>query len=163
MFKRIATLLFGIVLIGLGILLFTAVGKSVALQWFTNLWPVFLILAGLVRVFSYLIDRHPCSPVGGMMITAIGGILLAANLKGDWSALFLFGQSWFFLLLAFVAGRLLRQYTHRTEDGARVSAFSAGAILVMVLLAGGGLAANYLAKNSQRLQGIEFKLSQLGF
>ena len=163
MFKRLATLLFGIVLIGLGVSLFTAQGGSVAMQWLTRLWPVFLILAGLVRIFGYLIDRHPRSPVGGTMITAIGGILLAANLRGDWSALFLFGQSWFFLLLAFVVGRVLRQYTHRIEDGAQVSAFSAGAILVMILLAGGGLATNYLAKNYRHLQDIEFKLSQLGF
>lgn len=163
MFKRIATLLLGVVLIGAGMWLFIAVGESVALQWLTNLWPVFLIMAGLVRVFSYLIDRHPRSPVGGMMITAIGGILLAANLRSDWSALFLIGQSWFFLLLAFVVGRVLRQYTHRAEDGARVPAFSAGAILVIILLAGGGLATNYLAKNSRHLQDIEFKLSQLGF
>ena len=93
MFKRLATLLFGIVLITLGVLLFTASGGAVVLKWMTKLWPAFLILAGVVRVFGYLIDRHPLSPVGGMMITAIGGILLAANLRSDWSALFLFGQS----------------------------------------------------------------------
>lgn len=133
------------------------------MRWLTKLWPAFLILAGIVRVFGYLIDRHPLSPVGGMMITAIGGILLTANLRNDWSALFLFGQSWFFLLLAFVVGRILRQYTHRIEDGAQVSAFSAGAIFIMVLLITGGLAANYLAKNYQHLQDIEFKLSQLWF
>ena len=163
MLKRIATLLLGIALIGLGVFLFAAPGGSVAMQWLTRLWPIFLILAGLVRVFGYLIDRHPRSPVGGMMVTAIGGILLAANLRGDRSVLVLFGQYWFFLLLAFIVGRVLRQYAHRPEEGKRVSAFSPAAILVMTLLVGGGLTSNYLAKNRQHLQGFEFKLGQMGF
>ena len=163
MLKRIATLLLGIGLIGLGVLLFTAPGGSVVTQWLAKFWPVFLILAGLVRVFGHLIDRHPRSPVGGMMITAIGGILLAANIRGDRSLLVLFGQYWFFLLLAFIVGRVLWQYTHRVEDGKRPRAFSPGAVFVMILLAGGGLASNYLAKNRQHLQGVEFKLGQLGF
>ncbi|MGH9800797.1 MAG: DUF4097 family beta strand repeat-containing protein, partial [Blastocatellia bacterium] len=163
MFKRLATLLLGIGLIGLGVLLFTAPGGSVVMQWLTKLWPVFLVLAGFVRVFGYLIDRHPRSPVGGMMITAIGGILLAANLRGDRSLLVLFGQYWFFLLLAFIVARVLWQYTHRIEDGKRPQAFSVGSIAVMVLLVGGGLASNYLAKNRQHLNGFEFKLGQLGF
>lgn len=163
MFKRLATLLLGIGLIGLGVLLFTSPSGSTAMQWLTKLWPAFLILAGAVRVFGYLIDRHPRSPVGGMMITAIGGILLSANLRGDRSLLALFGQSWFFLLLAFIVGRVLWQYTHRVEDGKRPRAFSPGAVFVMVLLAGGGLASNYLAKNQQHLQGVQFKLGQLGF
>ncbi len=132
------------------------------MQWLTKLWPIFLILAGLVRVFGYLIDRHPRSPVGGMMVTAIGGILLAANLRGDRSVLVLFGQYWFFLLLAFIVGRVLRQYGHRPEDGKRISAFSPVAILVMALLVGGGLTSNYLAINRQHLQGFEFKLGQMG-
>ena len=163
MFKRIATLLLGIALIGLGVFLFVAPGGSVVIQWLTKLWPVFLILAGLVRVFGYLIDRHPRSPIAGMMVTAFGGILLAANLRGDRSILVLFGQYWFFLLLAFIVGRVLRQYTYRVEDGKRVPAFSPGAILVMVLLVGGGLASNYLVKHRERLHGFEFKVGQLGF
>lgn len=163
MFKRLAALLLGIALIGLGVFLFTAPGGSVAVQWLTKLWPVFLILAGLVRVFGYLIDRHPRSPVGGMMVVAVGGILLSANLRGERSILVLFGQYWFFLLLAFIVGRILRQYAHRIEDGKRVSAFSAGAIFVMVLLVGGGLASNYVVKHREQLHGFEFKLGQLGF
>ncbi|MFN0109672.1 MAG: DUF4097 family beta strand repeat-containing protein [Blastocatellia bacterium] len=165
MLKRIATLLFGIALIGLGVFLFVAPGGSVAMQWLMKLWPVFLILAGVVRVFGYLIDRHPRSPVGGMMVVAIGGILLAANLRGDRSVLSLFSQYWFFLLLAFVVGRVLRQYTYRSSNpgnGKQISAFTPAAIAVMFLLVGGGLASNYLAKNRQHLNGFEFKLNQLG-
>ncbi|MEP7338869.1 MAG: DUF4097 family beta strand repeat-containing protein [Acidobacteriota bacterium] len=162
MLKRLATLLLGIGLIGLGIFLFVAPGGHIGLQWLTKLWPIFLVLAGLVRVAGHLIDHHPRSPVGGMMIAAVGGILLAANLRGDRSLLLLFGQYWFWLLLAFIAGRVLRQYTHRVEDGARKQAFSPGAIAIMILLVGGGLASNYLAKNRNYLNGVELKLSRLG-
>lgn len=163
MLKRLATLLLGIGLIGLGALLFVAPGGSVVLQWLTKLWPIFLILAGLVRVFGYLIDRHPRSPVGGMMITAIGGILLAANLRGENSILLLIGQYWFFLLLALIVGRVLWQYTHRMDDGKRPRAFAPGAIFLMVLLVGGGLTSNYLAKNRQYLNGVQLKLGHFNF
>jgi len=162
MLKRLATLLLGIGLIGLGVLLFVAPGGTAAMQWLVKLWPLFLILAGLVRVAGYLIDRHPRSPVGGMMITAVGGILLAANFRGDRSLLLLFGQYWFWLLLAFIVGRVLWQYTHRITDGQRARAFSAGAIALMIFLVGGGLASNYLAKNRHYLNGVEFKLGQMG-
>lgn len=158
MFKRLAALLLGIGLIGLGVLLFVAPGGTIVMQWLTRLWPTFLILGGLVRVAGYLIDRHPRSPVGGVMITAVGGILLAANFRGERSLLQLLGQYWFWALLALILGRLLRQYTHRPEDGPRPQTFSFGAIVLMILLVGGGLTANYLVKNRQYLSGIEFKL-----
>ncbi|MDQ3009161.1 MAG: DUF4097 family beta strand repeat-containing protein [Acidobacteriota bacterium] len=168
MLKRLAILLLGIGLIGLGVLLFVAPGGHVSLQWLAKLWPVFLILAGLVQVAGHLIDRHPRSPVSGMMIAAVGGVLLAANLRGDHSLLLLFGQYWFWLLLAFIIGRVLKQYTHHTyhahpaATGARPRAFSAGAIVVMILLVGGGLASNFLAKNKAYLNGVESKLGRLG-
>lgn len=162
MLKRLATLLLGIGLIGLGVLLFVAPGGTTVMQWLIKLWPAFLILGGLVRVAGFLIDRHPRSPVSGLMITAIGGILLAANFRGDRSLLLMFGQYWFWLLLALIVGRILRQYLHRIEDGKRPQAFSPGAVFLMILLVGGGLASNYLAKNRQYLAGVEFKLGQLG-
>lgn len=162
MLKRLATLLLGIGLIGLGVLLFVAPGGTAVMTWLTKLWPAFLLLGGLVRVAGFLIDRHPRSPVGGMMITAIGGILLAANFRGDRSLLLIFGQYWFWLLLALIAGRVVRQYLHRIEDGKRPQAFSPAAVFLMVLLVGGGLGANYLARNRQYLTGVEFKLGQLG-
>jgi DUF4097 and DUF4098 domain-containing protein YvlB len=162
MLKRLATLLLGVGLIGLGVLLFVAPGGHVSLQWLTKLWPIFLILAGLVQVAGHLIDRHPRSPVSGMMIAAVGGILLAANLRGDRSLLLLFGHYWFWLLLAFIMGRVLRQYTYQGATGVRPPAFSAGAIVVMIFLVGGGLASNYLANNRAYLSGVELKLSHMG-
>ena len=147
MLKRIGTLLLGIGLIVIGVLFFFAPEQAFAVRWLMRLWPVALILAGLVRVSGYLIDRHPRSPVGGMMIAAIGGILLSANLLEHNSLVLILGKYWFWILLAFIAGRLLKQYTRRIEDGPRANAFSPGAIVVMVLIVGVGLAANFAARN----------------
>jgi DUF4097 and DUF4098 domain-containing protein YvlB/uncharacterized membrane protein HdeD (DUF308 family) len=161
MLKRLATLLLGIGLIGLGVLFFVAPERAFAVQILMRFWPVFLILAGVVRVAGYLIDRHPRSPVGGMMIAAVGGILLSANLLGDRSLIQILGKYWFWILLAFVAGRLLKQYTHRIEDGARINAFAPGAVVLMILITAGGLAANYLVKSVGQ-DGILSHLGEVG-
>src|SRR5215475_8740965 len=141
MSRRFATLLLGIGLIVIGALFFVAPEQAFALRWLMRLWPIALILAGLVRVAGYLIDRHPRSPAWGTMIVALGGILLSANLLDHNSLILILGKYWFWILLAFVAGRLLKQYTHRIEDGAGPNAFSPVAIVVMILIVGVGLAA----------------------
>ena len=160
MLKRLATLLLGIGLIGLGVLFFVSPERAFAVQILMRFWPVFLILAGIVRVAGYLIDRHPRSPVGGMMIAAIGGVLLSANLLGHHSFIQILGKYWFWILLAFIAGRLLKQYTHRIEDGVRANAFAPGAIVLMILIVGSGLAADFLAKRGQG--GLDFRLGNFG-
>src|SRR5215470_15897225 len=160
MFKRLGTLLLGIGLIVIGVLFFIAPEQALAVQWLMRLWPVSLILAGLVRVAGYLIDRHPRSPAGGLMIAAIGGILLSANLLRHNSLILILGKYWFWILLAFIAGRLLKQYTHRIEDGLCPNTFSPGAIVVMVLIAGAGLAASFAAKNGQGK--LNLRLGDLG-
>jgi DUF4097 and DUF4098 domain-containing protein YvlB len=162
MSKRIATLLLGIGLIAVGSLFFIAPEQAFAVRWLMRLWPVALILAGLVRVSGYLIDRHPRSPVGGMMITAIGGILLSANLLGHNSIVLVLGKYWFWILLAFIAGRLLKQYTHRIEDGFRPNTFSPGAIVVMILIVGAGLTASFVAKNPAGGIDLNLRLGGLG-
>jgi len=160
MFKRLGTLLLGIGLIVIGVLFFVAPEQAMAVQWLMRLWPVTLILAGLVRVAGYLIDRHPRSPAGGMMIAATGGILLSANLLGHNSLILILGKYWFWILLAFIAGRLLKQYTHRIEDGARPNAFSPVAIVVMILIVGVGLAANFATRSGQG--GLNLRLGNFG-
>jgi DUF4097 and DUF4098 domain-containing protein YvlB len=162
MSKRIATLLVGIALIVIGALFFIAPEQTFAVRWLMRLWPVALILAGLVRVSGYMIDRHPRSPVGGMMITAIGGILISANLLGHNSFVLILGKYWFWILLAYVAGRLLKQYTHRVEDGLRPNTFSPGAIVVMVLIVGAGLAASFAAKNNGAGLNLNLRFGDMG-
>jgi DUF4097 and DUF4098 domain-containing protein YvlB len=162
MSKRIATLLLGIGLIVIGSLFFIAPEQAFAVRWLMRLWPVALILAGLVRIAGYLIDRHPRSPAGGMMLTAIGGILLSANLLGHNSIVLILGKYWFWILLAFIAGRLLKQYTHRIEDGLRPNTFSPGAIVVMILIVGVGLIAGFAAKNPAGGFNFNLRLGGLG-
>src|SRR5437867_9551850 len=111
MLKRYATLMLGVVLVGLGALFFAMPERTYVLQVLVRFWPLFLILAGVVRVAGHLIDRHPRSPGGGLMLTAVGGILLAANLRGEHSLVYIFGRYWFWLLLALIAGQVIRQYT----------------------------------------------------
>ncbi len=161
MIKRIATLLLGIGLIGLGVLFFIAPERTFIVQLFLRYWPLFLILAGLVRIAGYLIDRHPNSPVGGMMMTAIGGILLTSNLRGENSLIQIFGNYWFWLLLALILGRVLRQYAHRPADGPRPRAFTPGAVILMVLIVAGGLFSHRLAKNSPISNHLDLPISKL--
>src|SRR5262245_55300468 len=161
MSKRIATLLLGIGLIAIGALFFVAPEQAFAVRWLMRLWPVALILAGLIRVAGYLIDRHPRSPVGGMMIAAIGAILISANLLGHNSFILILGKYWFWILLAFIAGRLLKQYTHRIEDGRRPNTFSPGAIVMIILITGAGLAAGLAAKNGGGFN-LNLRLGGLG-
>jgi hypothetical protein len=162
MFKRIVTILLGIGLIGLGLLFFIEQERLFIIQILTRYWPLFLIIAGLVRVSGYFIDRHPRSPIGGMIIMAIGGILLSANLRGEHSIIRIFGLYWFWLLLALIIGRILHQYTHRLEDGPRPTAFSPAAILLMILIAGSGLTANYLAKKAQQMPAMDLGVTNNG-
>jgi hypothetical protein len=76
MLKRLATFLFGVALIGLGVFIFMAPEQAYLVQLLKKSWPLFLVLAGLVRLAGYLIDRHPQSPVGSLLLTALGGIFL---------------------------------------------------------------------------------------
>ncbi len=162
MFKRIVTLLLGIGLIGVGLLFFIGQERHYAVEILTRYWPLFLIIAGLVRVTGYLIDRHPRSPLGGMIIIALGGILLSANLRGEQSIIRIFGHYWFWVLLALIIGRILHQYTHRLEDGPRPAAFSVAAIVLMMFIAGSGLAANYLAKKAQNVSPMNLGAAHIG-
>lgn len=151
MFKRLTTLLFGLGLISLGVFLFLASEQAYAVQWLKRFWPLFLVLAGLVRFSNYLLDRQPASPVGSLGLMALGGIWLAVNWRGEDSFLLILGHYWFWLLLAYVIARLLRQYLHRPQDGKLVRAFSPGGIFVMLIIAATGLSANFMSRHEQWL------------
>ena len=156
MLKRIATLLLGVALVSIGMLFFIAPERGQLLQVLMRWWPIFLVLAGIVRIAGHFLDRQPRSPTGGMLLTATGGILLAANLRGEVGVLQIAARYWFWLLLAFIAGRVIRQYTHRLTDGPRPRAFRPAAIVLMLMIAGGGLGAHWLSKNSEALSRMQF-------
>ncbi|MEP7271917.1 MAG: DUF4097 family beta strand repeat-containing protein [Acidobacteriota bacterium] len=151
MLKRIATFLLGIALVSLGILFFIAPERTFLVQTLLRYWPAFLVLAGLVRVGGHLLDRQPRSPMGGMLLVAIGGILLSANHRGETRILEIAGQYWFWLLLAFVAARVMRQYTHRSSDGSPPRAFTPASVVVMLAISGTGLGAHWLSGHGQNL------------
>jgi DUF4097 and DUF4098 domain-containing protein YvlB len=162
MFKRLVTFLVGMGLIGLGALLFLAPEQAYLVQLLKRCWPLFLVLAGLVRFAGFLLDRHPRSPVGSLLLTALGGILLAISLRGESSLTDIIGRYWFWLLLAYILGRILRQYLYRNQYGKPVHAFSPGGVFVMLLIAGTGLSANYLSKHQELLSGVHLHLGDLG-
>jgi hypothetical protein len=145
----------------LGVLFFVTPERAYVLQVLARFWPLFLILAGVLRISGHLLDRQPRSPVGGLVLTSLGGILLAANLRGERSFLYIFGRYWFWLLLALIAGRVIRQYTHRAQDGPRPRAFSLGAIVLMLLIVVGGITANRLAANGHLLARLHERLGHL--
>jgi DUF4097 and DUF4098 domain-containing protein YvlB len=161
MFKRLVTFLLGAGLIGLGVFFFIAPEQAYLVQLLKRIWPLFLVLAGLVRLGGYLIDRHPRSPVGSLLLTALGGILLAVNLRGEQSPAAIAGRYWFWFLLAFVAGRVLWQYTHRNAYGKTPRALSPGAVFVMILIATTGLSANYLSNNQQLISRVNMRFGQI--
>jgi DUF4097 and DUF4098 domain-containing protein YvlB/uncharacterized membrane protein HdeD (DUF308 family) len=154
MLKRIATFLLGIALVSLGVLFFVAPERAFLLQILVRYWPIFLILAGVVRVGGYLLDRQPRSPMGGMLLTATGAVLLSSNLRGETRVLEIIATHWFFFLLAIVAARVIRQYTHRSELGPRPNAFTIPAVAVMVLVSGIGLGAHWMSTHSEQLSSL---------
>jgi uncharacterized membrane protein HdeD (DUF308 family) len=151
MLKRIATFLLGIALVSLGVLFFIAPERTFLLQILVRYWPIFLILAGIVRVGGHLLDRQPRSPMGGMLLAATGAVLLSSNLRGETRVLEIIATHWLWFLIAIVAGRVVSQYTHRPESGPRPNAFSVRSVLVMVLVAVIGLGAHWLSSHSERL------------
>ncbi|MBI1762469.1 MAG: DUF4097 family beta strand repeat protein [Acidobacteria bacterium] len=162
MLKRVATFLLGVALIGLGVFFFRASEQAYAVQMLKTFWPLFLVLAGLVRLAGYAIDRHPRSPVGSLLLTTLGGSLLAINLRGETSLTAIIGRYWFWFLLAFVMGRVLRQYTATAPLSKQARALSPGAIFVMLLIAGTGLSANYVSRNNQLLARVNERISAIG-
>jgi uncharacterized membrane protein HdeD (DUF308 family) len=163
MLKRIATFLLGIALVSLGVFFFIAPERAFALQILVRYWPIFLILAGIVRVGGHLLDRQPRSPMGGMLLTALGGVLLSSNLRGETRILEIIATHWFWFLLAIVAGRVIRQYTYRPELGPRPKAFSIPAIVVMVMVSAIGLGSHWLRGHSESLAHLRlpFRLSDI--
>lgn len=143
-------MLLGLSLAGLGVYILLAPAGSWGAGLTATYWPLFLALAGVVRVIGYLIDRRPRSPVGGLLLTALGAIIFSANLLGHHSILVALSKYWFWFLLAFIAGRLMKQYLYRSSDGGRAPrAFAPAAVIAMILIAATGLAADYAVKHGR--------------
>ena len=148
-FKRIAIILLGGALIALGVAFFAFGDRSQAFGLLIRLWPVFLVLAGAVRVTGFLLDRQPRSPVGGMLVIALGGILLAAGFREEHGLLHIFGKYWFFLLLAFIAGRVIAEYGRTPDYGIKRRPFVGGTLVAALLISAAGLGAHFVSRSPE--------------
>ena len=162
--KRLFAVLLALTCCAAGVTLLRAPDNAtlaMASQWLMRAWPLLLVLAGLVRVGNYLIDRQPRSPVGGLVLSAIGGILFAMQWRGESFSFATVGKYWFWFLLAFVIGRVLWQYTHRSTDKAAPRLFSPVSVFAMLLIVASGLASTYLSRNTQVVAQFNSRLNQL--
>ncbi len=162
--KRLFAVLLALTCCAAGVTLLRApdnAALATASLWLMRAWPLLLVLAGLVRVGNYLIDRQPRSPVGGFILSAVGSILLAMQWRGESFSLAAVGKYWFWLLLAFVIGRVLWQYTHRSTDTTAPRLFSPLSVFAMLLIVASGLSSTYLSRNSNVVAQFNSKLTQL--
>ena len=96
---------------------------------------------------------------------SIGGILLTAAFRGDSGFTAILGKYWFFLLLGFVAGRLMAEYGKPTDYGTRRQTFGPGTIAAVLLISGAGLGAHFVSRDpslSARLSAPLEKLAAAG-
>ncbi len=162
--KRLFAVLLALTCCAAGVTLLRAPDNAtlaMASHWLMRAWPLLLVLAGLVRVGNYLIDRQPRSPVGGLVLSAIGGILFVMQWRGESFSLATAGKYWFWFLLAFVVGRVLWQYTYRSTDKAAPRLFSPASVFAMLLIVASGLASTYLSRNSNVVARFNSRLNQL--
>lgn len=160
MLKRIATFLLGIALVSLGVLFFLAPQRAQLLQILVRYWPSFLILAGVVRVGGFFLDRQPRSPTGGMLLVATGTALLASNLRGETRVVEIIATNWLIFLMAIVVARVIQQYAHRPGMGPRPGAFTPPSIVAIVLVTVLGLGSHWMSRHSPRLAHLRLPLSQ---
>jgi DUF4097 and DUF4098 domain-containing protein YvlB len=149
--KRSSILFAGIVLVAAGVVLLIAprgVGLAV---WLERLWPLFLILAGLLRVAGFAIERRPRSPLGGALLVAIGTVLLAARIGSDSNPLRIYGKYWIVVLGIYSLAELLRFYSFRHGDGHPPRLFSVPKLMMIMLIAGTGILSNRVAGSSRKL------------
>ena len=157
--NRRGTLLLGLLLLSAGLLLFLAPAGSGIAGWLMQLWPVFLICAGVVRVMGFAVERKPRSPLVGMLLIIVGVLFLAARFQPGLNALQVYGRYWVLLLLVFASVEVVRYYSHRHTDGPPPRVFTPLRIVVVLLIVITGVFASRVANNPSvlsalRLQGL---------
>ena len=143
--KRPVALLIGVILIVGGLIvavgpLSGSLGRLAAL-----LLPLFLILAGTIRIASFAIYRKPRSPIGGVVLVALGAIWIAGRYHSDVGILSIYGRYWPILLLLFGVVELIRYYSHPQSSEPAPRLFTAGRMTIILLIIGSGVVANRVA------------------
>jgi len=98
--KRTGSILWGLFLIALGLLFFADMYYNFDLLNMTKLWPLFILIPGLIFEISYFVSgKNPGLLVPGGILIIVGLIFLTATLI-DWS-LFKYTMTLFPLSVAF--------------------------------------------------------------
>jgi DUF4097 and DUF4098 domain-containing protein YvlB/uncharacterized membrane protein HdeD (DUF308 family) len=152
--NRRGTLLLGVLLLAVGIVLVLAPAGSGIAGWLIQLWPVFLICAGVVRVMGFAVERKPRSPLVGMLLIIIGVLFLAARFQPGLNALQVYGRYWVLLLVVFAGVELVRYYSHRHAEGPPPRVFTPMRVMVVLLIVATGVLANRAANKPAVLSAL---------
>jgi DUF4097 and DUF4098 domain-containing protein YvlB len=137
----------GIAAIVLGIVLLVAHPTVGLAQFALRFWPLFLILAGLVRLAGFALERKPRSGFGGGVLLAAGCILLLGSLRSELTLIEIYARYWLILVAVVAAIHLVRFYSHRPRYGPPPSMFSPVGMVLTALIVGSGIAAHWIAIN----------------
>ena len=152
--NRRGTLLLGLLLLAAGLVLVLAPSGSGIAGWLMQLWPVFLICAGVVRVMGFAVERKPRSPLVGMLLIIVGVLFLAARFQPGLNALQVYGRYWVLLLLVFASVELIRYYSHRHTEGPPPRVFTPIRVLVVLMIVLTGVLASRVANNPSLLSAL---------
>ena len=152
------SLVLGIALMTAGLLFLLLQSSEGLALWMMQMWPVFLICAGLARVAGFAIDRKPRSPVDGTLLVALGIFFLIGRLHADLNPLQIYGRYWILLLLLFALVEVIRFYSHRAADG-QPRMFTTWRVALLLLIIVTGVAANRLGKNMSVIHKMRLPVS----
>jgi DUF4097 and DUF4098 domain-containing protein YvlB/uncharacterized membrane protein HdeD (DUF308 family) len=152
--NRRGTLLLALLLLATGVVLVLAPAGSGIAGWLMQLWPVFLICAGVVRVMGFAVERKPRSPLVGMLLIIVGVLFLAARFQPGLNALQVYGRYWVLLLVVFGSVELVRYYSHRQTDGPPPRVFTPMRVIVVLLIVVTGVFANRVANKTSLLSAL---------
>ncbi|HWO00940.1 MAG TPA: DUF4097 family beta strand repeat-containing protein [Blastocatellia bacterium] len=137
-----------------GAALLLSSSHSTLTDWLMRLWPVFLVCAGIVRVMGFAAERKPRSPLGGMLLIIVGMLFFGNRLHPDLNVVEVYGRYWVVLLAVFAAIELVRYYSHPQVAGSPPKLFTAGKLVVILLIVSTGVLANRAAGNSSLVSAL---------
>jgi DUF4097 and DUF4098 domain-containing protein YvlB len=133
----------------MGVILLVALGSVGFAAWLGRLWPLFLVLAGLLRVAGFAIERRPRSPLGAMLLSALGLVLLLGRIDSESNPLAMYGTYWIVVLGIYAASELLRFYCHPQSEGTQARFFSIPKLLAVLVIASTGIVSARIAERSK--------------
>jgi len=152
--NRRGTLLLGLLLVAVGLAIFLAPSGSGLSGWLMRLWPVFMICAGVVRVMGYAVERKPRSPIGGTLLIIIGALFFVSRFHSNLNGIQIYSRYWLLLLAVFAGVEMVRFYSHRHTEGPPPRLFTAGRLIIVLLIVTSGVTASRVAANPSLLSSL---------